>query len=203
MPDEATPFIWQAPNSNAVLFPGERWVELHGFVTKVLEARRTLPHVPRLLSQKLVSKKYPSWLEHVLRLTQARGYWTLYPSPATASAIASVHGELYTPPEEYEGEVPKGKGSDDTEVILVSNSFLNTLPRRSRRSPFQDIPLLSWDGTVTDVQSINKAANEYVTDFRRHVGQCGVAAVDELAADPSAEDLFCTEDDTASSGNAA
>ncbi len=88
-----TSFLWQAPNSNAVLFLGERWVELHGFVAKLLEARNKLPQPPKLLGQKLVSKAFPSWLEHALRLCRARGYWTLYPSQPTSSFVASVHRE--------------------------------------------------------------------------------------------------------------
>jgi hypothetical protein len=54
-----SPFLWQAPNSNAALYFGEKWVELHDFVTQLLSSQHTLP-TPTTLSEKLVSKTYPS-----------------------------------------------------------------------------------------------------------------------------------------------
>lgn len=190
-----TSFLWQAPNSNAVLFLGERWVELHGFVAKLLEARNKLPQPPKLLGQKLVSKAFPSWLEHALRLCRARGYWTLYPSQPTSSFVASVHRELYLPPEEYENEVPRSKGVGDAEVSLASGSFLSTLPNQGGLPSFKEIPLLAWDGAATDLEGLNKAATEYAMEFRRQVGECDGSSLEGAAADPSAKDLFCEDDE--------
>jgi len=185
------PFLWQSPNSNAMLFLGEKWVELHGFVSKSLEAQSVLKPPPSLLSEKLVSKKYPAWLEHALRLARIRGYWTLYPSQLTASVVAAVHNDLYKPPEEYQEEAVVGKKDRDTEVHLESMSFLDSLPKKGGFPPFQELPLLSWDGERKDLQDFDRQAAEYATNFRRSVGGCGHESLHESAPDPAAQDLFC------------
>jgi len=61
---QGTFFRWQAPSSDATLFMGEKWIELHGYVSQLLEKQQTLAVKPDMLVQKHVSKKYPSWLEH-------------------------------------------------------------------------------------------------------------------------------------------
>ena len=67
--DAPTSFLWQAPSSNAVLYMGEKWVDLHKFVSRSLaatgaESRGSSPAAAALLAEKLVSKRHPSWLEH-------------------------------------------------------------------------------------------------------------------------------------------
>ena len=111
--DAPTSFLWQAPSSNAVLYMGEKWVDLHSFVSRSLaaagaESRSTTSGnpatTPALLAEKFVSKRHPSWLEHALRLARLRGYYTLYPGEETARNLATVHSELYQAPEEYAAE---------------------------------------------------------------------------------------------------
>lgn len=221
--DGQTPFLWQAPNSNAVLFLGERWVELHRFVARLLEAQHSTsstglsPAEQKFLTTKRVSKTFPSWMEHALRLCQARGFWTLYPSSFTASALATVHNELYKPPEEYEDEVlaeaekrkkaaaaaaagaetggpsgPSSNGDDNTgEVRLGSNSLLEALPNGGSLAPFSELPLLAWDGKQVSLDDLNSQAIEYATDFRRTVGGCSEGMLDVLLP----ETLFCNDDD--------
>lgn len=121
--DGLTSFLWQAPNSNAVLFLSERWVELHRFVSQLLDTQHAIAtsstsfsetmasQIQLYLSEKHASKTFPAWLEHALRLCQARGFWTLYPSTTMASALATVHDELYKPPEEYEVDVLAAKAA--------------------------------------------------------------------------------------------
>ncbi|KAJ4414477.1 hypothetical protein N0V85_003128 [Neurospora sp. IMI 360204] len=115
-----TPFLWQAPGSNAILYNGQKWTELNKLVSKSLEfvhqqqQAATTSSNPALafFAQKQISKHYPSWLEHALRLARARGYFTLYPSPQTARNLATVHNELYRAPEEYRGSSgSSGSGS--------------------------------------------------------------------------------------------
>ena len=95
---EPTPFLWQAPNGNAALYFGDKWMEFHSFLT----ARLSKPPTSRT---KLISKKHPSWLELLLELMTARRNSLLYPTfSADDEAIATVHHELYQVPEEFPKE---------------------------------------------------------------------------------------------------
>ncbi|CAK7212110.1 hypothetical protein SEUCBS140593_001402 [Sporothrix eucalyptigena] len=194
-----TSFLWQAPNSNAVLFLGERWAELHGFVAHLFDTQHKAPGLPPLT--KRVSKTLPSWLEHALQLCQARGLWTLYPSATTATAIATVHDELYQPPEEYEDEVlaeaaeagsnPRWTG-DGEEVRLGSKSLIESLPQRTGGlAPFSDLPLLAWDGKQVSLADLDSQSVEYAMQFRRTYGGCTEGMLKLLLP----ETLFCTEID--------
>lgn len=99
-PDATVPFTWQAPNSNAALYFGDKWAEIHSFLTNRLSAFQQQTHpVPR---PRTVHESLPGWLEYFLELMRARGYALLYPGllPDAAHALVSVHTELYQPPEE-------------------------------------------------------------------------------------------------------
>lgn len=158
-----TPFLWQAPNSNAALYFGDKWTELHSFVSQSLSAQHILP-LPKTLNKKAVSKNYPSWLESILELARARGYWMLYPNLPFGS-IATVHTELYHSPEEFSDEAEMEQlNTDDSgatlaadparhlsslyqrEKSLVSTSLLNILPNNGIMPLPLEMPLLSWDG---------------------------------------------------------
>ncbi|OAX85568.1 hypothetical protein ACJ72_00062 [Emergomyces africanus] len=93
-------FLWQAPNSNAALYFGDKWVELQSFLSNRLAAARR-PAVKK--PSNLISQKFPSWMEYMLELIRARGYFLLYPYfPATTEIVlATTHNELYQLPEEY------------------------------------------------------------------------------------------------------
>lgn len=194
MADNATPFLWQAPNSNAALYTGEKWVELHALVSSLLEFQRNTQPVPAFFTQKLVSKKYPSWLEHALKLSRARGYWMLYPSGATARNLAAVHNELYRAPEEYEGELEKDTPRN-IEVALTGDVLFDSLPGRGALLPFSEMPLLLWDGKTTDLRSLDNAAAEYANEFRVAVGGCEALTPEDLVPRRSMEDLFCMRDE--------
>ncbi len=94
-------FLWQAPNSNAALYFGDKWVEFHSFLSNRLHIQ---PAAAKYQPQaKFVSEKYPAWTEYLLELIWARGYSMLYPSFASHddSALVTVHYELYQAPEEF------------------------------------------------------------------------------------------------------
>lgn len=173
--DDNTPFLWQAPGSNAILYNGQKWTELHKLVSKSVEflhqQERTSNPAVAFFTQKQISKHYPSWLEHALRLARARGYFTLYPSPQTARNLVTVHDELYRAPEEY----LKGKGDQQQqgkETSLSPGSLLDSLPAGGNLLPFGDMPLLDWEGRITSLAEVDRKAGEYVDEFRRAVG-CG------------------------------
>ncbi|KAK3400107.1 hypothetical protein B0T20DRAFT_434897 [Sordaria brevicollis] len=173
--DKNTPFLWQTPGSNAILYNGQKWTELHQLVSKSVELlhhqQQSSNPAVAFFTQKHISKHYPSWLEHALRLARARGYFTLYPSPQTAGNLATVHNELYRAPEEY----LKDKGDHQQQGIETNLSpglLLDRLPSGGNLLPFGEMPLLDWEGRTTTLAEVDKRAGEYVDEFRRAVG-CG------------------------------
>ncbi|EEH10114.1 hypothetical protein HCBG_01759 [Histoplasma capsulatum G186AR] len=95
-------FLWQAPNSNAALYFGDKWVEFQSFLSSRLSSAR---RAGLKMHANLISKKFPSWMEYMLELTRCRGYYLLYPSfPAVKSShavLSTIHNELYRLPEEH------------------------------------------------------------------------------------------------------
>lgn len=193
----STPFLWQAPNSNAALFTGQKWMELHALVSNLLEHQhRTASSPSAFFTDKLVSKRYPSWLEHALRLARARGYWMLYPSEEMVRNLATVHSELYRAPEEYERELARETLAGSVESPLSGGGNLfESLPDRGRLLSFDEMPLLHWNGHVTGLRELDDASADYARDFRRVVGGCGALSPEDLAPRPSMKDLFCMKDD--------
>ena len=202
-PDE-TAFLWQAPTSDAILFMGERWVELHSYISQVLEKQHALSAPPAFLAQKKVGKKYPAWMEYAVQLSRLRGYFTLYPSKQTAGAIIGVHTDLPDKPEEYQDQVtPKeseqyGIADQASEVFDASSQvdMLETLPHDGSHQVPNDVPLISWDGRQQSLDSFKHDAAQFATDFRREVGQCSEEEVKKQPlAHMDAGDLFCKTKD--------
>lgn len=210
----STSFLWQAPTSNAMLFLGEKWMELHDFVSRSLEAKQGLDPVPELLTEKVVSTQYPSWLEHALRLARARGYWVLYPGEDTARNLATVHSELHPIPEEYASqESTKPLLAEDAseeeidnvrqkiragiEIPLAPVSLLDSLPNGGNLRAFSDLPILAWNGQAAEIEEINSLATKYATEFMEKVGRCDTATPKDkqkVRENLSTQDLFCTSE---------
>ncbi|KAM0261697.1 hypothetical protein ACHAQJ_002149 [Trichoderma viride] len=191
---EGTPFLWQAPNSDAILIFGDKWVELHGYVSRLLEKQHASSTMPDLVAKKRVGKKHPAWLEYTLQLSRLRGYFTLYPTQQTANTVVGIHTDLYDVPEEYEG----GKTSEQEQdsVKLAAEMFdpasqidmLATLPHGGDLPLIHHLPWLTWTGKSTDDEAIQKIAAKYKQAFRKEVGGC---KDESPAEDPYARDLFC------------
>ncbi|KAH7328281.1 hypothetical protein B0I35DRAFT_473015 [Stachybotrys elegans] len=192
---QGTFFRWQAPSSDATLFMGEKWIELHGYVSQLLEKQQTLAAKPDMLVQKHVSKKYPSWLEHVLQLSRLRGYYTVYPSRETAATILGVHSDLHDAPEEYQREQPPS----DASISADSDSFdpgslidfVATLAREGGPRQLDNTPLLAWDGQEVELMDFYNYAEQHTKQFRQEVGQCSEEEAGSPIYDPHAKDLFC------------
>jgi len=206
----ATPFLWQAPNSNAALYFGEKWVEIHDFIAQLLESQHKLP-TPTTLNDKMVSKTYPSWLEHVLKFVRARGYWTLYPN-FESDSLATLHNELYQPPEEYSDNPRAASPSESGELTadpehhlslkrpetaLITKSLLTMLPSGGDLPRIMQMPLLGWNGEKIDFEMIGHHAVNYSRVFRHEIGGCDVSAPEKPRLDLSATDLFCFNDEEA------
>lgn len=207
----ATPFLWQAPNSNAALYFGDKWVELHDFVARSLSSQHALP-TPTTLNQKLVSKTYPSWLEYFLKLARARGYWTMYPNFDDQDSLVTIHNDLYHAPEEYAEDMKADVAAAATksgeltadpanhlslqhkENPLVTTPLLSILPHNGELPRISDMPLLSWDGERIGVEDITLQSEEYSKIFRREIGGCSVEAEEKERYEMLADDLFCLDD---------
>ncbi|KAF2432644.1 hypothetical protein EJ08DRAFT_648077 [Tothia fuscella] len=196
------PFLWQAPNSNAALYFGEKWIELHSFLQHRLTKFHSAPNsAPR---KKTISESSPAWTEYCLEYMRARGYSMLYPasSPDT-EPLVTVHKELYHPPEEFtKKNSPADSDRDElseappvppnNEPFLVSKNPFSVPPveehtkGRSAHSqplhailPFAgedpdtgSIPHLTWDGALISPLLENDVAEAYAETFRQEVGGC-------------------------------
>jgi hypothetical protein len=192
--DKPSPFLWQAPNSNAILYSGKKWVELHGFVSRILDLQSKVPSLAKFKSKKDVSKKYPAWLELALQLCRARGYWVIYPSQTTASSLAAVHEELYKAPEEYEKDVFRTL-HDTGEITLGNKRLLDSLLNGGALPPFDELPLLTWDGRLNNLDDFDASAMTYAKKFRNIIGGCESLTPSDLRPRPTAGDLFCEKAD--------
>ncbi len=210
-PESAISFLWQAPNSNAALYFGDMWTELHSFLGHSLTSERKLP-TPTTLNSKEVSKTYPSWLENILKLARTRGYYFLYSSLANEVALATIHNELYKPPEEFAhsfdgketlGPQPSADFTADPEhhlslqhkeEPLATRSLLSLLPSDGILPSLTDMPLLSWDGKTMNKIQLEEDASNYSQVFRREVGGCSTSDKHKTILEGSADDLFCHDD---------
>lgn len=194
-------FLWGSPNSNAALYFGDKWTELHTLVSHSLSSASSAP-------KKRISTSYPSWLEYILTLSNSRGYSMLYPQLTAGDALATVHNELYQPPEEF--DKPKTETETTTEdgnftadpaqhlslqhkeFPLAHSSLVNMLPDNKLLAPLHSMPLLTWDGRVVDRIDLGDEAEEFSAKFRRVVGGCKTPVPSKTRlVDVGVENLFC------------
>ncbi|KAJ5496806.1 hypothetical protein N7463_008793 [Penicillium fimorum] len=205
-------FLWQTPNSNAALYFGDAWAEFHSFVAN----RLSTPESATASHTKLISEKYPAFMEHMLEMIRAKGYYLLYPSfpGMKSSSIATVHNELYQYPEEFGGTNPATSGEEATQgindptqpltggVSTGLGSIEKPLNHASTIMPLLDLfssglpdldalPLLSYDGEGLTAAAYAKKTEEYAKQFRTHYGGC---TRDSNIDDPSTDLLFCIQD---------
>ena len=210
-PGLATQFLWQSPNSNAALYFGDKWIEFHSFLSARLSALNS--KTPRRI--KLISERHPSWMEYLLELMRARGYSLLYPNfTSTGESIATLHNELYQPPEEYAqpqtsstpdlplpamdpndpfvagGPAQSSKLPSHAEPPLLSRNLLSILPQSGDLSELTYVPIISYEGNVLSHASSDVLLSTFAAEFRRDVGEC-VGGGDIWIYQMSANDLFC------------
>ncbi|KAI1735749.1 hypothetical protein F4680DRAFT_296971 [Xylaria scruposa] len=195
------PFLWQAPSGNAVLFLGDKWTELHDFVSRTMQANEDFDVIPTIVSEKAISKQHPAWLEHALRLARVRGYCFLYPGKEVSKHLATVHGELYTIPEEYAAPDTSDEGIEKIrqktraapETQLISLSLLDSLPNNGDLWPLTALSVAAWEGAEVDSRDIRALATDFETKFKATVGGCkaGSRKGQKPYEAGSAQDLFC------------
>ncbi|KIW20949.1 hypothetical protein PV08_01528 [Exophiala spinifera] len=209
--------LWQVPNANAALYFGERWMELHSFLSLRLETDPELSR--RATSTPAISQEFPSWLQSMQEMMQARDYWMMYPNYAAAlgSAAVTMHHELPNSPEEFMQDQADQQATETNrlqiseEQALTANDEVERLTRKEhrrypaslvtpllesmspgmRQSTLVDaIPMISYSGTKIPWAESRDWASQFAQDFAQTVGGC--ASYDpESQGSGAVESLFC------------
>jgi 26S proteasome regulatory subunit N1 len=197
IPGSVPLFLWQAPNSNAALYFGDKWAELHSFLSQRLAVKDTAAN--SLEQEKVISKRYPAFLEFMHELLRARGYYLLYPAlPVNGRlSIAKFHDDLFQIPEEFAKDKSESRsngrqGLGSSEISLSeASTLMPLLDTFSLELPdISHLPLLSDQGKEMSELDFAHDAENYLREFRVRYGGC---PEDLLVDDMSAEKLFCTE----------
>lgn len=187
-------FLWQVPNSNAALYFGDKWAEFHTFVSNRLAVSEAVTNIPS--QDKLISTKYPAFMEYLLEMMRAKGYYMIYPSfpGRTAAPLVTVHTDLYHPPEEFaHGSVLKQsesiKGLSAEKPVDRAHTIMPLLDTFELGHSFLErIPLLSYDAERLTKETLQQRTTEYSKEFRARYGSCSQDS--DFINDPSAP-LFC------------
>ncbi|RAQ93865.1 DNA-directed RNA polymerase mitochondrial precursor [Stemphylium lycopersici] len=213
---KSAPFMWQAPNSHAALFLGDKWAELHSFLSN-----RVIKHqdsVKRVSRAKLVSETLPAWTEYMLEFMRARGYSLLYPA-TDFNVLVTIHNELYHAPEEFTGplatsdkapaaprkddepflraqEAPAAPRNAEPRVMADSVPLHQALPFGGDLPEIPHLPQLLYDGQQIDVANVSGIAKAYADTFRQEVGGCEIPkGMHRKVVAGEAGDLFCFGDE--------
>ncbi|KAL1597747.1 hypothetical protein SLS60_008234 [Paraconiothyrium brasiliense] len=212
---KAVPFLWQAPNSHATLYFGDKWAELHSFLSN-----RVAKHSKAPQRKKLVSETLPSWVEYTLEFMRARGYALVYPGATSEEALVTVHNELYHIPEEFaplkarveddetvpptqtneaflRGD-PSGPPPKLSEAGVVSHSrpLHLFLPFDGDLPEIPHLPYLLHRGDMIPHFNVSSIADTYATRYREVVGGCTIPeGKHRKVTEGSARDLFCFGDE--------
>jgi hypothetical protein len=201
---KATPFLWQAPDTYATLYFGDKWKQLLFFFNERL--RRT----DLIDSSRLITAAVPAFAEYFLELMRARGWSVLYPH-LPGYDFATKHNDLYQPPEEFadtgasdtaETSLPNGADPfyhpgptavpKPKEEELAYSPLDILLPSEGDLMELAGLPLLSYNGQKLTAASADRQKDAYAHQFRISVGKCPVSTEKPAATtEYSADDLFC------------
>ncbi|KAF2645922.1 DNA/RNA polymerase [Massarina eburnea CBS 473.64] len=216
----SVPFLWQAPNSHATLFFGDKWAELHSFLSNRVAKHHQAPKATT--RHKLVSESLPSWVEYMLEFMRARGYSLFYPGASTMESLVTIHNELYRAPEEFR-QAPQNQDNEAKEPTLPNEAFLraeeaaappkNAEPTMIPHSrplhealPFEGdlpeiphLPYLLHDGQQISQDNASTTAAKYAEKYRSVIGGCKMPkGRHRKQVSGSAKDLFCFGDESES-----
>lgn len=204
-------FNWQAPNSNAALYFGDKWAELHEFLSN----RLTVSGLQFIERNKFISKKYPSVMEDLLELMRVKGYYMLYPSfPVTEGySLATIHNDLFQFPEEFQAQnVPSDQKWDkdfedpqhpDEDFVLDLGSVERPLSRHTTINPLlhrlplqvpelESLPLLSFRGESISRKDFDINTKKFASEFSTVIGGCDDIPAEIRYGEPyTVDDIFC------------
>ncbi|KIW60190.1 hypothetical protein PV05_00426 [Exophiala xenobiotica] len=210
--------LWQVPNSNAALYFGDRWMELHTFLSRRLSVDPELSK--RSTATPSIAHEFPAWLKPMLEMMQARDYWMMYPNfvATQGSSAVTMHHELPESPEEYlVDDQKKEQPSSFDEVHLTEDQtltandeierlmrkehrtystslvtpLLELMPLELRQSTLGDaVPLISYKGEKISWEDSGSLSWQFAKDFAETVGGC--ASYDPMkVGSGNVESLFC------------
>ncbi|KAH0545527.1 hypothetical protein FGG08_000358 [Glutinoglossum americanum] len=182
---QATPFLWQAPDSDAALYFGEKWIEFQDFLASRLDTLRESPRPHK--RPKATSPKYPPWMEYLSELSCAMGYVMLYPNWESGGSFATAHYELTPQKADFTGADSATDIEDERNVLITQPSMrlprepplisgttlVRILPLDGDLPELSVVPLLSFDGRPVSRSAMDIEAAEYAAVFRREIGGCG------------------------------
>ncbi|KAM5476231.1 hypothetical protein MauCBS54593_000916 [Microsporum audouinii] len=195
---EVPTLLWQMPNSNAVLYFGSKWLEFqsflsHRFAPSIQAKGKDIP--------KILTKSHPSWMDYMLEFMRARGYYLTYPAFATQDdiAIATVHNELYQPPEEYDDPDQRQIKSNFQEKDLdrsppTLSTLLDIYP--GKLPDIRELPVLPYTGEAVGEHDFTKGRDSFLQTFRKEIGGCTDGDEVPERTPLNAGDLFCLVDET-------
>ena len=212
---DSAPFLWQAPNADAALIFGDKWVEMHDYLSNRLRAVHGSERVKK--PAKVVSETQPSWMEFMLEYVRARSWTMLYPAHSERGRWATVHNELYQVPEEFKR--PSKKPTDDglqeppeieepflrgeespivsheqeTPVVGRTSPLHNLLPFNGELPTLPELPLLDFAGNVRGLNELKDRGAIYASTLRETIGGCTPldARRPRQITSGSSRDLFC------------
>ncbi|KAL2864672.1 proteasome regulatory particle base subunit RPN1 [Aspergillus lucknowensis] len=169
-PETLPLFLWQAPNSNAALYFGDKWVELHSFLARRLTAEEVAPGVSQ--DEKVISKRYPAFMEYLHELLRARGYYLLYPAFSAKGrfSVAKFHDDLFQFPEEFSDGNSEGLQQPKSAEMLLSgaptlmpllDTFSLELPDTSR------LPILTDRGEEISSLVLERETENYPSEMAK------------------------------------
>lgn len=207
----SAPFLWQAPNGHATLYFGDKWAELHSFLSNRVRKHHGSPK--RAARTKLISETIPAWAEYMLEFMRARGYSLLYPA-MMPNALATIHNELYRTPEEFSASLstvdkhaqsldqnevflradipPKAPRNAETRAMADAQPLHQALPFDGDLPEIPHLPRLLYNGQQVDPANVSTIAQAYAQQFRQEIGGCEIIKGKHRKRTPGqAGDLFC------------
>jgi len=218
------PFLWQGPDTNAALYFGKKWEELHSFLGLRMENPTERPQA------RIISRAFPAFAEPLLELMRLRGYFMLYPNLPEGESIVTVHNDLAALPEEFQrlpealspdsghDEARQPPSTQDMLYMTEPDAGPASLPPEHNEAPLLsitltailpndgDLPELStltiWDhsGLPITAQEAHDEARDYSSTFRKNIGRCENSYNPPVHAG-SALDLFCVRKQGQSQSN--
>lgn len=200
----ATPFLWQVPETNAALYFGDKWRELHSFLSNRLS--HTSPPIHRVLQPTA-----PSFAEPLLELMSVRGYSLLYPH-FPAHTIATLQTTPFSPPEEFLSLAPSSHEAENLssatpwydppnqpqppphippQLPLAMTPLHNLLPSAGDLPELSDLPHLNVLGYAMPAEERLGTTESLLSAFRTSIGSCPDTHVPD-ARPLLADDLFCS-----------
>jgi hypothetical protein len=210
--------LWQAPTSTAALYFGDKWAELHTFLSYRLlldsHLAQKSPNTPTF------SHEYPAYLQAMFEMMQTQGFYMLYPTfmREEGSSALTSHRELTQSPEEYVIEILEK--SADTEPLkinlkagrpLTAEEELKSLTNAEQRafpaslvaplvefmsnglpndsSPESEVHMFSFQGELQQMAFSWSIARKAAEAFAVSVGGC--TKYDDEQGDMSVAGLFC------------